>query len=123
MGLNSLLASGSDFANAAYTGTRTALGTYAGGDYTAGSTSALAFNACERPVTGAELEVLGTTQHSENTRKLYSETELHTRTETHEPDEVTIDSATWVVIRSVRVKGFGETHYKVFLAKKVISGA
>lgn len=103
-----------------YTVTRYAQGSYTDGIWSAGGTSTFSVPASVQPLTGYELQSLGEGFHAENTKKMYCVTQLKTEQDTtHGADEVSIDGEDWVVHSAKKAEGFGGTHYKVTLKRKV----
>ena len=99
---------------------RKTTGTTVAGRYTAAAETTLSAVVMSiQPVNGTDIQALPEGQHSENTRKVYTNTELFTRTPTNDPDEIVIDSERWVVITVERWEAFGDVHYKAFAARNV----
>lgn len=101
-----------------YTATRTTDGGYdADGLAVAGTTSTFAVAGSLQPVSGRELRDLPEGQRGDEIRVLYTLTELRTRIGTHQPDKLSIDGETWVVIKTEKFDAFGETHYRVYVSR------
>lgn len=111
------------FKTGTYTVTRTAVGTRTNGRYTPGATSTFDITASVQPVTGRDLQSLPEGQRAEETRIVYTTTELRTRTATVDPDSISIDSETWAVVKVERWQAFGNTHYRAFVARQTTGGA
>lgn len=113
----------SRFKTGTYTVTRTAAGTRTLGRYTPGAPSTFSIVASIQPVTGRDLQTLPEGQRAEETRVVYTTTELRTRTATVEPDTLSIDSETWAVTKVERWQAFGGTHYRAMVARQTPGGA
>lgn len=72
-----------------------------------------------QPVTGRELQDLPEAQRGDDVRVLYTLTRLYTREPGFEPDVLTIDGESYTVIKVERFDAFGDTHYRVYLARTV----
>lgn len=103
-----------------YTVTRTVAGSYAGGLYTPGSTSSFSIEASVQPVTGRDLKVLPEGHHSEEMVKIFTKTELKTRSPGFDPDKVAIGGETYEVKNVQAWTAFGGKHYEVLAARQVI---
>lgn len=104
-----------------YTVTRKAAGAYSTGYYAPGATTTFAIAASVQPVTGRDLRSLPEGQHAEESRVIYTATELRTRTPTTEPDVITIDGDPWEVTRVERWEfGTDTTHYRAYASRQVI---
>jgi len=106
------------FKTGTYTVTRTAAGTRTLGRYTAGAASTFSIEASVQPVTGRDLQAMPEGQRAEETKVVYTTTELRTRTPAGEPDTIAIDSETWAVTKVERWDAFGDTHYRAYVARQ-----
>lgn len=105
-----------------YTVTRVVAGSYVSGLYVPGGTSTLSIEASIQPATGRDLQVLPEGQHGQETKVVYTTTELRTRRTTHDPDKITIDGETWECVTDERWEAFGGTHYRVYATRQVKTG-
>lgn len=81
--------------------------------------SPVAFVAVVQPVTGRLLEALPEGQSAEDTRVVFTVTELKTRTPTTEPDVVLYKSDKWRVIQAEEHEGLsGAPHYRCLIARQ-----
>lgn len=115
----SLADSITSLASGTYTVTRTAQGTRSNGRYTPGSTSTFSIVASVQPMRGRDLRVLAEGQHAEDTRVIYTSTELRVMSPTNDPDRVSIDGESYELFRCERWDAFGETYYKGFASRVV----
>lgn len=106
------------FATGSYTVTRTAAGATALGRYTAGSTSSFDIAASVQPVSGRDLLALPEGLRADETRIVYTTTELRALTSASDTDAITIDGETWDVVRVERWQAFGGTHYRALAARR-----
>jgi hypothetical protein len=122
MGLSSVA---TKFATGTYSVTRSSgAGSYdTNGDYTPAGTSVINVKASIQPLNGRELKVLPEGQHGAELRKVYSVTELKTRTPTSEPDIVSYKGEDWEVVAVEGWEAFGSgsggDHYKAIIARTV----
>ncbi len=102
-----------------YTATRTTDGGGydADGLAIAGSASTFSVAGSLQPVSGRELRDLPEGQRGDETRVIYTLTELRTRTSTHRPDVLAIDGEPWTVIKVERFDAFGDTHYRAYVSR------
>lgn len=107
-----------EFSTGTYTISRRTGGTWVDGRYTRASPTTLTATMSEQPLSGSDLETLDEGQSTNNVRKYYTTTELFSRKDNQDPDELSIDSETWIVINVETWKAPDETFYKV-LAMKV----
>lgn len=106
------------FATGVYEVTRATEGTYdENGRLVAGVESSFEVEGVLTALSGDDLQVAASAEHADETRVLYTTTELYTRTRTHEPDRVSALGSTWEVFRVERRDAFGDTHYKVYLSR------
>lgn len=70
-----------------------------------------------QPVTGRMLMDLPESQRADETRVVYTETELRTRMNGNDPDVVTLDAEPWTVVKVERFDAFGGTHYRAYVAR------
>lgn len=100
-----------------YTVTRQRAGAHVKGRYTPGATSAVQIVASIQPVTGRTLQDLPEGQRGEETRVVFTETEIRSRAPGVEPDRITIDGESWTCIRSERWQGLGGTHWRAYFQR------
>lgn len=100
-----------------YTRTRYAAGSTTNGVYTAGAGSTSSIVAAVQPVRGAELRVLPEGRHADDSRVVYSETELRV---SPVPDRVTIEGSAFEVFKSERWDAFGQTYYRALVSRLVV---
>lgn len=105
------------FATGTYTRTRTAVGTTTDGDYTPGATSTTSIIACVQPVEGADLHALPEGRHADNSRVVYTISDLRA---SPIPDKVTIEGDLYEVFKVERWDAFGATHYKAMVSRLVV---
>lgn len=105
-----------------YTVTRRVSGDYVNGVYTDGASSTFSITASIQPVAGDDLKTLPEGQHAEDTRILFTETELRVRKTGNEPDQISVDGLNWEVINVEKwsAPSFG-THYKCLIAKTTVT--
>lgn len=127
----SVLDSIASLSTGTYTVIRRATGTWANGRYTKNPNSSSfqvkavvqpAFN-MNRIIGGRDLKHDEQGQHVTSVQLMYTTTELFTRTETHDPDEVVVDGATWTVTRVEKWNHTGRVFYKVVISEKLEGGA
>lgn len=120
----SILSPITTFGTGTYTVTRQIASTYINGYVVPGSTSTFtAVMSVQPPSTGGNeigrvLQALPEAQHGKEIRVAYTATELKTRAPGNEPDEVTIASETWEVLRAELWQFRGIDHWRVYLARK-----
>ncbi len=100
-----------------FTVTRTEAGEREKGRYTPGDDDTFTIVASVQPVGGRELRDLPEGQRADETRVIYTLTELRTRQGETEPDVITLDGQPWTVIRVERFDSFGETHYRAYASR------
>lgn len=103
-----------------YTVTRTTNGTLTKGKAGVGSSSTLLAAGSLQPVTGRNLMALPESWRGDEIRILYTLTELRTISETHQPDRLTIDGESWLVVKVERFDAFADTHYRVYVARRAL---
>lgn len=109
---------------APYTVTRTAKATYGtDGRSVAGATSTFTVNAVVVPMTGRDLLLFPEAARAGETQWLYSDTLLFTRSETTEPDVVTINNAegnaeSWVVKNVQHFEFLDEEFWRCQVARR-----
>lgn len=101
-----------------YTVTRTTNGALVKGKAQAGTPSTFSVAGSLQSVTGRELQAMPESYRGDEVRVLYTLTELRTVSETYQADKVTIAGETWLVIRVEVFPAFGDTHYRVYLARR-----
>lgn len=116
MGLRGVIAS---LQTGTYTVTRRAAGAYVDGRYQPGATSTVEIVASVQPVTGRTLQDLPEGQRGEETRVVYTETEIRSHGPGIEPDRITLDGETWICIRSERWQGLGGTHWRAYFQRDI----
>jgi len=109
------------FATGTYSVTRTTAATLVAGRIVAGMASSFSISASVQPVEGRDLLAMPEGLRSEETRVVYTTTELRTLTEGHGADVVTIDGDLWTVDKVERWQAFGEQHYRAFVARQATS--
>jgi hypothetical protein len=117
----------SDVITSFYTGTykvtRTGGGSFTNGVYALGTTSTFDITASIQPVTGRDLQVLPEGQHANETKVVYTTTELKTRDPSNAGDKITINGEAWEVFRVERWEAFGLNlsgdHYRAFVSRLV----
>ena len=119
----SIAATITHFVTGTYTVTRAAQGSYTNGRYVAAATSSVSVDANVQPLTGRQLRSLPENFHSENTRAIYTNTLLRTRTPTTAPDLISIDSENYEVFQVEAWTLHGATHYEVLAALVITSTA
>lgn len=83
-----------------YLVTRRAKGTYTNGRFSGpGTSTTIRITASVQPVDGKDLVVIPDGQRTDESRKVYTATQLLTRTPTTEPDLITIGGEPWAVFR------------------------
>lgn len=113
----SFLGALSSLSTGTYTRTRYAAGTTTAGVYAAGAATTADIVAAVQPVRGAELHALPEGRHADNSRVVYSETELRA---SPVPDRVTIEGDAYEVFKSERWDAFGETYYRALVSRLVV---
>lgn len=111
MGINRVI---NTFKTGTYTVTRAGAGAYANGIFTPATPSTLPIDASVQPLNGFDLQVLDEAHHSENTKKLYTVTELFSKKDNQAADKISIDGEDYVVTNVKKIDFRGEVHYKVF---------
>lgn len=110
----------STFGTGTYTVTRTTSGALTVGVYEAGVESTFDIAASVQPVTGRKLQVLPEGRSAEESRILYTTTELRTQQNSNDPDIVTIDDEPYLCISWERWQfGLWSTHYEVVVARQL----
>ncbi len=104
------------FPTGTYTVTRTERGELVKGRYTAGDTSTLEIVANLQDVTGAQLRDLPEGVRTEDVRVLFTTTELIAKSDTVDPDIVTIDGEDWRVIRVKKARVFAQ-RYRAYVER------
>lgn len=106
------------FSTGTYTVTRTAAGSSTLGRYTAGATSTFDIVASVQPVTGRDLLAMPEGLRADETRIVYTTTELRALTAASDADVVAIDGEVWGVVQVERWQAFGGTHYRALAARR-----
>lgn len=101
-----------------YTVTRTTNGALVKGKAGAGTPSSFSVTGSLQAVNGRELQALPESFRADEVRVLYTLTELRTVSDTHQADKLTIDGEPWLVIRVEKFPAFGDTHYRVYVARR-----
>ena len=96
---------------ASYAGIRTAVGGYTNGRYASGAQTALSIVASVQPATGRQKLILPEAYHSEETKVIYTTTELKTQDGSYEPDILTINGDIYSVVKVDHWEAFGNDHY------------
>jgi hypothetical protein len=109
------------FMTGTYGVTRTVATTYPSGGFAVGGAT-LTFNidASIQPITGRDLKILTEAQRAEESRVIYTLTELKTRGPGYEPDVVTINSEPWTVFKVEFYEVISGGHYRAYVARKVV---
>lgn len=96
-----------------YTVTRTLVGTWTNGKYTAGSTSTFPITASVQPMDGP-LELYDAPEGRITAKNLLvlTATELKTQNGQVDPDFIQIDGEPWRIDTAEKVVAWGETHYE-----------
>jgi phosphoribosylaminoimidazole carboxylase (NCAIR synthetase) len=102
---------------ASYSITRTLAGSAVNGRYTAGAADALDIVASVQPVTGDDLKTLPEAQHTDSVIVIYTETELYTRTATHEPDVITFEAETYELFKVEKWSHTGQIFYRAYAGR------
>lgn len=101
------------FATGTYTRIRMAAGSYVKGYWQAGASTESSFVACVQPVAGRDLRTLPEGRRPEETRVVYTTTELRVSP----ADRVTIGGEAFEVFQVSTWEAFGTTHYKALAAR------
>lgn len=102
-----------------YTVTRTPVATYVLGRLTSGgSPTTFLITAGIQPTNGRDLKLLEEAGITSESRKVYTDAALLTRTPGQEPDEITIDGEQWTAHNMTRWEGFGDVIYITLVARK-----
>ncbi len=103
-----------------YTVTRRAAETYVAGIRTpaGGFPTTFSIEASIQPVTGRDLRSLPEGQHADDTKIVFTVTELKTRSPSSEPDVITYKGEPWQVIRVEDWEHWGSTHYRCMMARR-----
>ena len=96
------------------------------GAWVPGTPTTLTIIACVQPATGMQRVVGGRDmrsdeqgQHTSDIRVIYTETLLHTRDGTNEPDQITgYEGGTWVVTRVEKWQLNDETYYRALMTRE-----
>lgn len=80
-----------------YTRTRTTAGAYVTGRFVAGTTTTDSLDLCIQPLGGRDLKILPEGRRADDTRVVYSLTELRTTSPAGAADKLTIDGEVWEV--------------------------
>lgn len=108
-----------DFATGDYLVTRTAKGNHVAGRYVPGATSTFVVRqACVQPSTGRDLKVLVEAGVTTEARVIFSDVELHTRTPSTDPDQVTIDGEQWAVFHVKAWQTPDERFWRALIARQ-----
>ena len=102
--------------NGTYTVTRKGAATYLKGRLIAASTSTFTITASIQPLTGRDMSLLPEGSRADNTKSLYTTTQLNT-VGAAEPDSLTIDSVEFEVVNVEKWEGFGEIYYRTLVRK------
>ena len=108
-----------EFKTGDYTVTRTVAGSYASGRYTPGAPTTFEIEASVRPASGRDLQQAEGVEHTTDLRRVYTTTELRTRTPTTEPDTIAIDGENWTVINVAHFGVFDGGHYRALVSRQV----
>lgn len=105
-----------------YVVTRTTAGEYdaATGLYVRGAVTTFMIEASIQPSSGRDLQSLPDGERTTESRTVYTKTILKTRTQTTEPDEITIDGETWVVKTVPTWRSFGQSHCVAIIQRQGI---
>lgn len=110
------------FTTGTYAVTRTVAATYGtDGRLIAGSTSVINMDASIQPMSGRELQALPEGAHGREVRKMFSKSELSTRTPGNDPDLVMYKSESWEVLSVSAWEAFGlgsgGDHWEAIIAR------
>ncbi len=108
------------FKTGTYVVTRTAAATPTNGVYGSGAATTLSIDASIQPASGRELRVLAEAQRGEETRVVYTRTELKTRSPGFEPDVITISGESWTVFRVELFGIISGGHCRAYIARTVV---
>lgn len=118
MSLNGVISS---FNTGIYTVAREGSGTYVDGILQVGAADTpFSIVASIQPASGRDLKNLPEAQHGEETRVVFTTTELRTRTPAGAPDTVMIDGEPWTVVRVERWQHWGTTHYRAYISRGLV---
>lgn len=113
----SLLGAIASLSTGSYTRTRYAAGTTVDGLYTAGAASTATIDASVQPVRGAELQSLPEGRHADDSRVVYTESELRV---SPVPDRVTIGGEAFEVFKVEPWTAHGVTYYRALVSRLVV---
>lgn len=97
-----------------YTVWRTAEGAYVDGIYAAGAVSEFTIVAEVQDTTGQQLQNPPEAQYASSLKIIFTTTELKTRSDTTEPDRISIDGQIYEVYQVEHWGFFGSTHYRAY---------
>lgn len=103
-----------------YAVTRTAVGARVNQVYVPGATSVIQVDASIQPVIGRMLQDLPEGQHAEESRVIYTRTELKTRTPGTDPDIIVIDGEDYRVTRVEKYGAISGGHFRVWAERVVV---
>lgn len=105
---------------ASYTVTRTAESTLLLGRRVDGAVTSVSLVAVVQPVTGREIQILPELQHGEETKVIYTLTQLYTREPGFEPDSISVDGESYDVTRVDKFTQLsGAPHYVAYAKRRV----
>ena len=117
----SILSPIASFQTGTYTVAKQSEGAYDNdGIWVPGGETSISIDACIQPLSGYDIRNLPEGKHTENTRRVYTETRLDGANIT-EGDIITIDDEPWQVWNVMRWEGCGATYYKAFVTRQVVS--
>lgn len=105
------------FKTGEYTVTRRAAESLSSGVASAGSSTTFEIEACVQPISGRDLLALREGQRAEETKVIFTETALRTRTSAGAADRISIDGDTYEVFNVRKWDTPEETFYKALAAK------
>lgn len=108
------------FKTGTYNVTRTAVGVRVNQVYVPGATTVIPIDASIQPVSGRMLQDLPEGQHAEESRLVYTRTELKTRTPGTDPDIISIDGEDYRVTRVEKYGTISGGHYRVWAERVVV---
>lgn len=95
------------------------------GVWTPGASSTLTIIANVQPATGMQRVVGGRDmrsdeqgQHTDDVRICYTETLLHTRDTTNEPDQIAYEGGTWTIVRVEKWQLEDEIYYRALMTRE-----
>lgn len=126
----SLLDSVYGFETGVYTVTRRARGTFVNGIYVPAAATTLTIRAVIQPAreisrvtAGRDMRENEQNQHVDDVMMLHTNTEVHTRTPTLDPDQISFENDFWTVIRVEKWNFSGEIFYQAIITRQMDGGS